>query len=61
MKYIITYKVLVEKEVNSDTLDEAIEKANEMFEADNRFDYGELYCADWYDDNGEWIDDAILC
>lgn len=61
MKYIITYKVLVEKEVNSDTLDEAIEKANEMFKADNRFDYGELYCADWYDDNGEWIDDAILC
>lgn len=61
MKYIITYKVLVEKEVNSDTLDEAIEKANEMFEADNRFDYGEPYCADWYDDNGEWIDDAILC
>ena len=60
MKCVITYKVLVGYEVNADTLDEAIDKANELFRADNRFDYGELYCADWYNDDDEWVDDDIL-
>ena len=60
MKYTVTYRVLVDYEVEADSLGEAIDKANELSEADERFGYADPYSADIYDGNGEWVDTEYL-
>lgn len=62
-EYGVVYKILVDFRVEADNYDEALEKAEELFKADERFanDYAEVYCVDYYDENGEWHETEYLC
>lgn len=61
--YGVVFKVLVDYRVETDNDDDAIEKAKELFLADERFKefYGELYCVDYYDEDGMWHETEYLC
>ena len=62
MKYRVMYKVLIDYDVEADSCDEAIDKANELCFTDERIKdfYAEAYCVDYYDENGELCDGCYL-
>ena len=57
MKYNIEYIMYVTREVEADSLDEAINKADAMNREDDELHYTELHYANWTDSDGNFYEE----